>query len=379
LGGANTARLRSPGRFVRTLADPWIIVDDWNAGAAQLEASDFLQFFDGVVKVPDAEATCTTAAGTSRIDHPVIKRGFEQFVSARANGQVPAASSWRLTAAMRLGGTRRTASALADWLSRGSAAASRLREAFDDMAGDLAGAQPVVQTERAPFHIGQDVWEVAEASVRARALLTAGAHGDARAVPGGDGLARISQRYAAWVSTVEETLLQAEQADDSARRHCRGRAEVPSLVWARLKPSPGRAHMRSPVTEWRRALETLVVKLLALKRHGADEAQQDTTIATIDRMVGEGMDQPREHIFGRNATSDVIEQWQLLLHVATRPDADVEDLELAAQQTQERAQRAFARSLAAAGQAFVRWAQDCRRKTPGAVHRHAKGVSADLG
>ncbi|CAK0813780.1 unnamed protein product, partial [Prorocentrum cordatum] len=56
-----------------------------------------------------------------------------------------------------------------------------------------------------------------------------------------------------------------------------------------------------------------------------------------------------------------------------------EDFDAAVQQTQCWALRAVSRSLAAAGQAFVDWAQGFWKKPPGAVHRHAEGLMPDAG
>ncbi|CAK0814486.1 unnamed protein product, partial [Prorocentrum cordatum] len=89
LGGINTEHRRSVGRFVKTLADPWVIIGDWNTSMDKLQASKSMKLLDGVLIKPDVEVTCTTGPGSSLIDFAFAKRGFEGSLKLRACQQAP--------------------------------------------------------------------------------------------------------------------------------------------------------------------------------------------------------------------------------------------------------------------------------------------------
>eukprot|EP00959_Pyramimonas_sp_CCMP1952_P259632 5428549-Pyramimonas_sp.AAC.1 len=114
--------------------------------------------------------------------------------------------------------------------------------------------------------------------------------------------------------------------------------------------------MRAPAVEWWWALDTFPARLPMLRKHNSDHQQQLTTVVTIERMMEQGESQPKDAIFGKRPGTANVEAWTAAAHSSTT--AELPELCDVVERTHVLVQRAFSRSLAAAGQAFARWAQD---------------------
>ncbi|CAK0825067.1 unnamed protein product, partial [Prorocentrum cordatum] len=335
LGGANAERLRSVGHFVTTLADPWVIIGDWNLSTEQLQASQFMQLVDGIIVKPDVDITCSTASGSSLIDFAVAKRGFEAFLQLRACLQVP----WKTHVGLELDiasgreqwwhqvlavpralpplerprrapleGSKRARRMLAQRRRRRGDLDPNLRAAFDDLAKgvEVASSQGPSEVEVA-FHIPPEAWDLAACAVASQPRAPPRV-GEAWAVPAGSGVGAVNDLYGRWVSALEETVLQVEGADDTTRR------------------------------------------LLTPRKHNSDHQQRLTTVETIGRMMEQGESQPKDVIFGKRMCTADVKAWTAAVHSSTRAAAELEELGAVVERTRELVQRAFARSLAAAGQ-----------------------------
>eukprot|EP00959_Pyramimonas_sp_CCMP1952_P200640 4196794-Pyramimonas_sp.AAC.2 len=70
------------------LADPWIVLADWNMTPCQLADSGYPEERGGSILVAPGSATRDKGSG-STIDYAVVKRGWERSVVIRQVHDVP--------------------------------------------------------------------------------------------------------------------------------------------------------------------------------------------------------------------------------------------------------------------------------------------------
>ncbi|CAK0843419.1 unnamed protein product, partial [Prorocentrum cordatum] len=281
----------------------------------------FTQLADGTIVKPDVDITCSTAAGSSLIDFAVTKRGFEAFLQLRACLQGP----WKTRVGLGLD----IASGHEQWWHQVLAVPRALppRERPRRLPQEGSKRARRMLEQRRPRR--EDV----DPNLRA-AFDDLAEDFEAWTVPAGSGVGAVTDLYGRWVSTLEGAVLQVEGADDTARR------------------------------------------LSTLRKHNSDHQQQLTTVETIGRMMEQGESQPEDVIFGKRMGTADVEAWTAAVHSSTRAAAELEELRAAVERTHVLVQRAFARSLAAAGHAFVRWAQDCWKRRPDAARRDVRAEAA---
>ncbi|CAK0798840.1 unnamed protein product, partial [Prorocentrum cordatum] len=171
LGGANTERLRSVGRFVETLDDPWAIIGDWNPSMEQLQASQFMQLLDGVLPRPDVDVTCAAGSGASLVDFAVAKCLGKALLSRERSRKQPQE------------GRKRSHRTRDQRQRRREGLDPNLRAAFDDLADASDGGNSQFTEPPVAFHVPQEAWEDAEAALGS--LRAPSRVGDAWAFPGG--------------------------------------------------------------------------------------------------------------------------------------------------------------------------------------------------
>ena len=71
--GVNRERVRTFAGFVKALADPWVILADWNIPVMEFQKTGFLQQIGGALIKPGVEITCDKGKG-SMIDYGVEDR-----------------------------------------------------------------------------------------------------------------------------------------------------------------------------------------------------------------------------------------------------------------------------------------------------------------
>eukprot|EP00959_Pyramimonas_sp_CCMP1952_P120099 2511120-Pyramimonas_sp.AAC.1 len=74
--------------FLDMLADPWIVLADWNMTPCQLADSGYPEEWGGSILVAPGSATCDKGSG-STIDYAAVKRGWERSVVIRQVHDVP--------------------------------------------------------------------------------------------------------------------------------------------------------------------------------------------------------------------------------------------------------------------------------------------------
>ncbi|CAK0911795.1 unnamed protein product, partial [Prorocentrum cordatum] len=90
LHGPNRERVRALAGFVKALADPWVVLADWNVTFADIAKTGYVQQIGGALVKPDVEVTCDKGKG-SLIDYGIARKDFAHKVKLEAVRTVP----WR--------------------------------------------------------------------------------------------------------------------------------------------------------------------------------------------------------------------------------------------------------------------------------------------
>ena len=86
--GANAKTLRALMAFVKSLADPYVIVGDWNHSPAQIAKARIHEFLRGVVLTPPCAVTCDKGKG-SMIDFAIVSECLKERVTLSPVVDVP--------------------------------------------------------------------------------------------------------------------------------------------------------------------------------------------------------------------------------------------------------------------------------------------------
>eukprot|EP00959_Pyramimonas_sp_CCMP1952_P278570 5824408-Pyramimonas_sp.AAC.1 len=87
--GHNQSILISLGALLSALADPWIVVGDWNLEPAAFIRSGWPSKLQGEILYPDVGATCDKAAQGALIDYGLVKQVTADRCCMRGFASVP--------------------------------------------------------------------------------------------------------------------------------------------------------------------------------------------------------------------------------------------------------------------------------------------------
>ena len=107
--GANTERVRSLSSFVLTLADPWVILADFNMTPEEMLATGWPERVGGCIVTPrNVSATCDQGRGRM-LDYAVVytRAAHRLQVQVNATLEVPWATHCALEITLRLCGQPR--------------------------------------------------------------------------------------------------------------------------------------------------------------------------------------------------------------------------------------------------------------------------------
>ena len=78
--GANRVRLSRMGAFLRLLAEPWMVLADWNATPEELSATGWLAEVGGIITTPSNVVATCIAPPARMIDYAVLSSEFSPLL-----------------------------------------------------------------------------------------------------------------------------------------------------------------------------------------------------------------------------------------------------------------------------------------------------------
>ncbi|CAK0857713.1 unnamed protein product, partial [Prorocentrum cordatum] len=317
----NNEVLVALGAFTKALADPWVIVADWNNEPQTLVDSGWVDRLRGRIALPNCKFTCDKGQGRM-YDFAIVSK---QLTSDRIRLRQVLAVPWKTHCAIAIDvlDAKRTwwhrSLELPEPLPRANrpqqepnpdskrsqkrkqvADARRqelpedLREAFDD----LPSQEPQPEGPKVAFKLEQEEWP----------------------------------------------KIYGELEQDAFR---------PRTAAAQL--STGRPHMCDPVAEWWGIASTLLARGVALTRSGKDPPEAEKCLAGFRSMVQGLTDAKQQEFFGKKALTTTVQEWKdAALQVPHLSQTELEQLQV---HTNTWVDRAQGRSLVKSRQAFMDWAK----------------------
>ncbi|CAK0847965.1 unnamed protein product, partial [Prorocentrum cordatum] len=403
--GWNHDVLVALGAFTRALADPWLVMADWNIEPAALRGTGWPQKLGAVVVTPSCRATCDKGPGRM-YDYGLASVGCPE-VSLRAELRVPWKTHCGVVVTVKAARAQRwyrhlavpeplpvrdRPVAVADPASKRSKKREEQRqrrmqalpieyqEGFDELEPPAPPPAPTVS-----FAIPEETWFEAQTQVHWEGLpqlfedQPEGARGKVAAFDRSQHFvfewqpeerARLDESYGAWISTLERATLIHEQVDASTWMQFSGRARGPACYWAKVTSPPGRAHMKNEQAEWWGVVSTLLFRHAALRVNGADHAQAAYCAREVQARIGVLPADKTVEYFGKTSTVEEVELWKAM--AADLDRVPVGQLTSLVGTTRKWADLSTSRALLASRSSFVKWVKESWSSKPGAVHRHVK-------
>ncbi|CAK0907408.1 unnamed protein product [Prorocentrum cordatum] len=232
IAGPVLERLVALAAFLAMLADPWIVVGDWNMSPARLTAPGYLGEWGGTIVTPPITATCDKGKG-SLIDYAVTKSGFEDFITVRPVHGVP----WGTHCGLEI-----EAGDANPWWYK----SLRLPRPMPRPPRPANSPTPTVHPA------SDDNFDFSDGAERYKRPSQTES---------------VEKAHAAWVNCYEGTLIVHQGTSDEQRHPCTGRGEPVPFERRRAVPTPGRTHIKNEVAEWWAIARALAHRGLALVRH----------------------------------------------------------------------------------------------------------------
>ncbi|CAK0833159.1 unnamed protein product, partial [Prorocentrum cordatum] len=344
--GWNNGALVALGAFVRSLADPYLIMADWIIEPGPFRSRRWYRHLALPLPLPPCERPRALPDPESK----TAKK--KEAARQRRRQELP----------------------------------SEFHDAFEELHPPAE-----LPVEKAALHVPGEIWEEAEAQARWE-----GVHAlhncDPSEVSGrhapfdrahhytfewqAAGRTSLDEQHAHWITVMERAVLLHEKVDSDKWYKYSGRAGGPSCCWKLVRATPGRAHVRNEQTEWWGQTSTVVIRYVVL-RNNAPDPHQAAQRADCARKLIEQLDGVDDVIyFGKQQDPLEIFAWKGM--VANLDLAPVQPLPEVLERIRRWTDLSNERAMMAPRSQFMRWAQDMWATKPGAFHRHVKPAAAPV-
>ncbi|CAK0830570.1 unnamed protein product, partial [Prorocentrum cordatum] len=237
--GVNQERVRSLAGFVKAMADPWVILADWNVPFEDITKTGFVQQIGGALIKPDVEVTCDKGKG-SLIDYGITRTDYVDKVKLQA-----------------------------------------VRKAFQEQTTIEEEAE---RQKEKPYYITDEIWTQTLASgIRDCELSDELKSWDGDLIIRGQrhwsAEAATTRMCAEWVTCLEESAIITDEIAEEEADLYRGRAGGFEVKWVKARSTPGRTHLKfGPAEHWG-ILNAILVRYHALHTNGTDGRQRAKCLA----------------------------------------------------------------------------------------------------
>eukprot|EP00959_Pyramimonas_sp_CCMP1952_P203994 4265987-Pyramimonas_sp.AAC.1 len=324
--GHDQSILISLGAFLSALADPWIVVGDWNLEPTAFLRSGWPSKLQGEVLYPDVKVTCDKAAQGTLIDYGLVKQGTTDRFRMRGFASVP----WKTHIALQvdtLGSKQRwwhqrlvTAPAFptvrrpkkqADPSSKASiekqeALMQRRARPPEDLQAEFdllhqAATATAAEADSVSFYLSEEVWPSGAIAVPplgeiSRRTLKQHFLGDNNA----SGSSQLTSRCNTWITKMEMASSVHHQQEDF--EPLRGAGS--QLKWQLSQAAPGRPHLSDPVGEQWGIVHTPVLRTASLAKHGRDPKRLSDCCQQLQRHVAHFQSSDTADYFGTSGQEE---------------------------------------------------------------------------